>query len=360
MAETLPERPLFPTLIGHDQVKRDLFSCLQRGRLRGSFLLVGPEGVGRSLFAERLAMAATCQAEAPAPLPCGECGPCGRIARRTSGDFYALTLAEGKSKIPIAEVRAMLNELSLAPVESPIRSFVIEGVGDLMEEAQNALLKALEEPPETALIFLTAERPDEVLPTILSRCRIVQLGELSQEQVAEVLRARGADQAQLRAAWSAGSPGQALSDEALAAAEACQGLLEDLIAGRAYGDPLGCVETLGEFVKPGKGEARGQRARVTRLARLAQRSLRDALLRREGSELPSRLSGASDESLRALSALPRGRLEAGLDVLNRVDQELERNPNVKLLLDGLVLELGSALRAPAQTPSTLTAPSGRR
>lgn len=352
-----PPRPLFPTLIGHDQVKLDLFSCLQRGRLRGSFLLVGPEGVGRALLAERLAMAATCQAEAPAPLPCGVCGPCGRIARRTSGDFYPLALPEGKSKIPIASVRAMLNELALAPVESPIRSFLIEGVGDLMEESQNALLKALEEPPETALILLVAERPDEVLPTILSRCRIIRLGELSQDQVADVLRARGADQAELRAAWSAGSPGQALSDEALAAAEACQGLLDDLVSGRAYSDPLGCVETLGEFVKPGKGEARGQRARVTRLARLTQRSLRDALIRREGAQ-GLRLSGAEEAALSALAAFPRGRLEAALDVLNRVDQELERNPNVKLLLDGLVLELGSALPVPSRIPST--APSGRR
>lgn len=357
MAETPPERPLFPTLIGHEQVKLDLFSCLRRGRLRGSFLLVGPEGVGRSLLAERLAMAATCQRPAPAPLPCGECGPCGRIARRTSGDFQALSLPEGKSKIPIADVRALLDELALAPVESPIRSFVIEGVGDLMEESQNALLKALEEPPETALILLTAERPDEVLPTILSRCRIIRLGELSQAQVADVLRARGAEDAELRAAWSAGSPGQALSDESLAAAESCQGLLDDLVSGRAYSDPLGCVETLSEFVKPGKGEARGQRARVTRLARLAQRSLRDALVRREGGDESFRLSGASQAALSALAGLPRGRLEAGLDVLNRVDVELERNPNVKLLLDGLVLELGSALRS---SPLVPTAPQGRR
>lgn len=349
-------RPLFPTLIGHEQVKRDLFSCLQRGRLRGSFLLVGPEGVGRALLAERLAMAATCKAQDPAPLPCGECGPCGRIARRSSGDFYALSVPEGKSKIPIAAVRAMLNELSLAPVESPVRSFLIEGVGDLMEESQNALLKALEEPPETALLLLVAERPDEVLPTILSRCRIIRLGELSQAQVAEVLRERGADQAELRAAWSAGSPGQALSDEALAAAEACQGFLEELVSQAAYRDPLGCVETLGAFVQPGKGEARAQRSRVTRLARLTQRSLRDAMVRREGSLDGLRLSGASDAVLDQLARLPRGRIEAGLDVLNRVDQDLERNPNVKLLLDGLVLELGSALTPPSLHPT----PSGSR
>ncbi|MBL4845267.1 MAG: hypothetical protein JKY65_07065 [Planctomycetes bacterium] len=345
-------RPLFPTLVGHDQVKQDLFNCLQRGRLRGSFLLVGPEGVGKALFAEQLAMAATCKEEDPnAPLPCGQCGPCGRISRRSSGDFHALAVPEGKTKIPIAAVRAMLDELALAPVESKVRSFVIEGVGDLMEESQNALLKALEEPPETALLLLIAERTCEVLPTILSRCRIVRLGELTEEEVARVLRDKQADQLEFRAAWSAGSPGQALSDEALGAAEACQVLLGELVSEVAYRDPLASVETLGEFVQPGKGEARLQRSRVTRVARLLQRSLRDALVVREGEGQPGiRLSGASSEVLASLAGLPRGRIEAALDVLNRVDQELDRNPNVKLLTDGLVLELGSAL-APPRIPS---------
>lgn len=335
-------RALFPTLIGHEQVKRDLFACLQGGRLRGSFLLVGPEGVGRVLLARLLAMAANCTGQAPAPLPCQECGTCRRIAHGASGDFHALAVPEGKTKIPIAEVRALLDELALAPVECQVRTFVVEGAGDLMIEAQNALLKALEEPPESALILLTAERADEVLPTILSRCRIVHLGELSLEQVRGVLEARGADEVERRTAWSAGSPGQALSDEALAAAEATELLLEALSSGAAYRDPMASVDQLGAFVQPGKGESRLQRSRLTRLMRLLQRALRDGLLQREGGHAP-RLSGASSQALRSLASLPRGRVEAALDALGRADEELDRNPNVKLLLDGLVLDLGAAL-----------------
>lgn len=339
----------FPHVIGHSAVKADLLRCLESGRLRGSFLLVGPEGVGRRRLAVEVAKAAACQAGGER-VPCGECGTCHRIGRGTSGDVLVLSRPEGKSKIPIEEVRKLLEEMALAPVECPVRTFVIDGAGDLMEETQNALLKALEEPPADVLILLIAERASEVLPTILSRCRLLQTSELSAEQVAEVLRREGvpAGEIEARARWSNGSPGQALADDALDLAEVAQAAVERLAGGGARRDPMGFQELLGEFVQPGKGESRVQRARVARLLRLLQRVLRDVLLLREGAEVPL-LAGAGRDELAALTQLPAGRIERALDSLTAADDDLSRNANVKLLLDGIALELSKHL-APALEP----------
>ncbi|HBP18312.1 MAG TPA: hypothetical protein DEA08_11035 [Planctomycetes bacterium] len=338
----------FPLVIGHSAVKADLMRCLESGRLRGSFLLVGPEGVGRRRLALEVAKAAACQAGGER-MPCGECGTCHRIGRGTSGDVLVLSRPEGKSKIPIEEVRKLLEEMALAPVESPVRTFVIDGAGDLMEETQNALLKALEEPPADVLILLIAERASEVIPTILSRCRLLQTGELSLEQVAEVLRREGVapEEVEARARWSNGSPGQALAEDALDLAEVAQAAVERLAAG-ARRDPMGFQELLAEFVQPGKGESRVQRDRVARLVRLLQRVLRDVLLLREGAQGPL-LAGAGRDELGALAQLPAGRVERALDALTAADDDLSRNANVKLLLDGIALELSKHL-TPALEP----------
>ncbi|MGE0712900.1 MAG: ATP-binding protein [Planctomycetota bacterium] len=343
---------LFPRVVGHQGAKEDLRRALEGGRLAGSFLFLGPEGVGRRLLALELAKAAVCQGPAQGPRPCGECGFCKRIERGNCGDVVVLQRPEELTKIPIDTVREMIEELGLAPVECPLRFFVIDGAGDLMEETQNALLKALEEPPPQAVLVLIAERADEVLPTIASRCRVVRLGELSRPEVCEVLRRAGAParEVEARARWSSGSPGRGLREDALELAEAAREAVALLASGKARRDPMAAVERLAAFVQPGKGESRQQRERVAALAGALQRVLRDALVLRAGAGgaggAPG-LSGAERGELEALARLPEGRLERALDELARVDEELARNANVKLLVDGLGLELGRAL-APAQ------------
>ncbi|MCO5167571.1 MAG: DNA polymerase III subunit delta' [Planctomycetes bacterium] len=356
-------RSPFPRIIGHDAARAALGQALAAGRLAGSLLLCGPEGTGRRTLARELAKALNCKGGEGDPLPCGRCGPCGRIERGTAGDFVVVA-PEGQS-IGIAQVQALLEDMALAPIEGGVRVFVIAPAGALTEEAQNALLKLLEEPPGRSVIVLVATREDELLPTVASRCRVVRLGELSPDEVLAVLARSGVDgpDAAERARWSAGAPGRALSDEALALARLAGEAVEALASGAAYADPLGTADRLGPALGIAKGEggveAAVKRARLGALLRAVGRALRDALVVRAGVDAPRRLSGAPPALLARLAATRPGQLEEALDHLVRLEEELEQSVNPALVLEGAILDVGGALAARAASPGPQTI-GGRR
>lgn len=359
-------RSAFPRIIGHDAARAALGQALATGRLAGSLLLCGPEGTGRRTLARELAKALNCRGGEGDPLPCGRCGPCGRIERGTAGD-YVVVAPDGQS-IGIAQVQALLEDMALAPVEGGVRVLVIAPAGAMTEEAQNALLKGLEEPPARSVIVLVAAREDELLPTVVSRCRVVRLGELSPDEVLAVLGRAGVagDEAAERARWSAGSPGRALSDEALALARLAGEAVEALACGAAYADPLGTADRLGPALGITKGEAGVEasvkRARLGALLRAIGRTLRDALVVRAGAA-PRRLSGAPAALLQRLAATRPGQLEDALDHLVRLEEELEQSVNPALVLEGAILDVGGALapRGPRQdTPGAARTVGGRR
>lgn len=336
----------FSAVRGHPAAKRALRCAVLGGRLGGSLLVCGPRGVGRALLARELARAINCRG-GDGPRPCGACAPCRKIASGTSGDCLFVRPLD-KPSIGIDQVREMLDELALAPVESDRRVFVVDPASALREDAQNALLKGLEEPPGRALIILIAEHEGELLPTIASRCLVVSLGPLEREETIDVLVQEGLprDEAERRAAWAGGSPGEALEEDAVELAELCAEALSAFAAGDAAADPMPLVESLLAFADGKTGDAaEARRRRIDRLLRALQRALRDALLVREAARTPA-CSGVAPQTLERLAALPRGRLERALGALTESETALRRNANTKLVLDGLALEVGAALAPP--------------
>lgn len=350
-------RSLFPRVVGHARAKSALAQGLATGRLTGALLLCGPEGSGRRTLAREVAKAVNCKGPEDGPLPCNACGPCGRIERGSYGD-YNVVAPDGQS-IGIEQVKDLLVEMAKAPVEARVRVFVVAPAGAMTEDAQNAFLKGLEEPSERSLVVLVAAREDELLPTVGSRCRVVRLGELAQDEVLEVLRRAGVADAEApeRARWCGGSPGRALSDEALALAKLANGAADALASGVAYADPLGTVDRLSPDIDAGGADAPLKRARLGALLRAVGRTLRDALvLRATGAAPVAPLSGATVDLLAPLARTAPGRLEEAIDHLVRLEEELEQSVNPALVLEGMVLDVGGAL-APRAAQSTA---GGRR
>ncbi len=342
----------FPRVVGHEEARQALAAAVRTGRAAGSLLLTGPEGVGRRTLAKELAKALGCQRpDAAGAFPCGACGHCGRVERGTSGD-YVVVEPPGQS-IGIEQVQGLLEELSLAPVEARVRTFVIAPADVLTEDAQNALLKGLEEPPARALLVLIAGSEDDLLPTIVSRCRLVRLGPLPEPRVLEVLAAAGLDptDARERARWAAGSPGRALSDEAQAVARLASDAVAAFANGHAYRDPMGTVDRLAKLVDAGAAEAAARRTRIIALLAALGRALRDALVARAAGQAVPRLSGAEAADLARLAADHGEGLERAIVHLARLEEEVDQSVNPTLVLEGLVLEVGGALRprTPART-----------
>lgn len=203
-------------------------------RLRHAYLFSGPQGVGRRTLALNFAQAINCPSPTAPGVPCGTCRTCQQIARMQQADLSVTqSAAEGES-LKVEQVRDLQRALSLAPYESAYRVALLLRFEEATDGSQNALLKTLEEPNERVILLVTADEPENLLPTIASRCELLRLRPLPLEELADALVKKkdlDADSAKLIAHIAGGRPGYALrlaEDESLLAAR--QEWLEDLFA----------------------------------------------------------------------------------------------------------------------------------
>ena len=169
-------------------------------------LVLGEEGTGKRTLLNACAQSLFCEAK---DKPCGACAPCRRFAARSHPDVHRI---ERKKSVGVDEVRDLTAALQIAPYEGGYKAAIIEDAGAMTPQAQNCLLKTLEEPPEKTVFLLAAASESKLLSTILSRCMIVRLSPFSEQKVCDILRAQGApaERAAQLAALSGGSGGKAL------------------------------------------------------------------------------------------------------------------------------------------------------
>jgi DNA polymerase III subunit delta' len=256
------------SVLGHDRMKRILAKALAQHRFPPALLLTGPEGVGKRMLALAAAQALVC--EKGGEDACGACSTCGRIARslaslpelRRAADEKTdeperrnfmlhpdLTLVEPRRTatrldIRIEQVRALVRQLEGRPFEARARVLVIDDAHAMTEQAANALLKGLEEPPPTTHIVLVTASPQGLLPTIRSRCQVLRLGPLPAAVVEAYLRDEaglGPEEARLRASLAGGSLGAALAFES-ESYRTLRGELLTLLEGLAEPGALGRIE----------------------------------------------------------------------------------------------------------------------
>ncbi|HET6922392.1 MAG TPA: DNA polymerase III subunit delta' [Anaeromyxobacteraceae bacterium] len=237
----------FSEIIGQERALDSLRGALGRGALHHAYLFAGPEGVGKGTAARLLAQAANCERAGgqgtPAPVdPCGECLPCRKIARGVHPDVVAVAEERAMARagtweprsgrapsrdIVVDQIRDLVDRrLSLRRLEARRRFVILDPADAMNPQAQNALLKTLEEPPDDTTLVLVAAEADALLPTVRSRCLRVPFRPLPAALVEARLRAAGhaPEAARLAATLSGGSLGKALALEG----EALAGLRQAL------------------------------------------------------------------------------------------------------------------------------------
>ena len=160
-------------LTGQDTVVAQLKRAIERERVPHAYLFSGPPGAPLHDGAIALAMALSCQRSRGEP--CGECDACAKIVAGIHPDVVTLVREGAAQIVPIESVRSqVIARLGLPPHEGPIRVFVVEEATSLAPPAANALLKTLEEPPARTLFVLCTTAPEQLLPTIRSRCQRIR------------------------------------------------------------------------------------------------------------------------------------------------------------------------------------------
>jgi DNA polymerase-3 subunit delta' len=224
---------MFGKLIGNLQAKTTLKRLIGHGRLPNSLLFAGPDGVGKREFALETARTMLCP-EKSGDEACGVCRVCTRLAdfvipatpSDSNKDQFRKVFFGGhgdvaivvpfKNFILVDAIRDLEQEANYRPFESAVRFFIIDDADKMNDQAANALLKTLEEPPPTSYIFLITSRPDSLLPTIRSRCQTLRFTPVETKDIEDYLiqeRAMKHHEAALAARLSRGSIGRAVDLE---------------------------------------------------------------------------------------------------------------------------------------------------
>lgn len=190
-----------------------LRSHVSTGSLRQAYLFSGPSGVGRRTLALRFAQALNCLNPPQAGEYCGICRACKLLAEMRHPDLEIVAAEQRGGVLRVEQIRELQHHLSLAPYEGRFRIALLLRFEEANLNAQNALLKTLEEPPPKVLILITAEDSESLLPTIVSRCEILRLRPMATQLLAQALIEEQAAEASLAtqiARLAAGRAGIAL------------------------------------------------------------------------------------------------------------------------------------------------------
>jgi len=210
-------------LHGHDEAIAAFRAGLDSGRLHHAWLISGPQGIGKALFARKAALRVLAQGAGARPgLDVPDDHPAAKLmAAGSHPDFMALERlpkdngTELARSITVAQVRGLSRLFSTTSSLSPWRAVLIDSVDDLEPAGANALLKSLEEPPPHSLFLLVSHAPERLLPTIRSRCRLLRLNRLGRSDMEKALATAIPDatprEIAALAEASDGAPGRALA-----------------------------------------------------------------------------------------------------------------------------------------------------
>jgi len=330
---TVPVARGFAAIAGHDRAISILQAHRRAGRLAHAYCLTGEEAIGKTAVARALAE----------ELLLGEGQP-SRL--EVHPDFWSDDRPEA---ISIDEIRfhpergaptheqSLQQFLSLKPFVAPLRVALLANAERMTEQAQNCLLKTLEEPPPNTVLLLTTAYPDHLLPTCLSRCQLISLSPVGRPAMAEFIRARQPDavQAEALVGLAHGRPGwaaRALTDRDWLVR---MDRWAEQLAALAFDDVDGVLTYAARF---GQGPQAEMRLVAADALRGFTAFLRDAMLLQAGvlSPMPSERKS----TLEAWSArVPTDHIRASLAAAQRTQLLIDQNVNPRLAMDVMLLDL---------------------
>ena len=340
-------REYFTRLLGNRDTKLRLGRAIENGTLSHAFLISGPDGTGKTTLATELAAAINCESRnSAAPLPCGVCNHCRRIRE---GKFTDLTVAarrKDKATLGVDVIKELREDMFLSATESEHKVYVIDEAEYMTVEAQNALLKVLEEPPKGVTIILLTTECDKILTTIKSRTQLVPTCRFERDELAEHLLSVSREAASLKQrdpggfeeilVGSGGRLGEALRllDPAMASR-----LSEER---REVMDFIAAISPRAGFTELHSAVSSLNTAKRQELSESLERittALRDMIAQRQSQDAATVFFTSGDEARTLGGEIGVKRLLSAYDAVMEAHDYCARNGNVSNLLVNLELRL---------------------
>ncbi len=332
---------LFPDFYGNEAAKSQLAAAFGSGRVPHALLLDGPEGSGRRTLARIVARAFVCRSAGERP--CGVCSACRKALAGGHPDIILAQAEGGVRSFSVDTVRRLRLDAEVAPNEAACKVYILADIHLMTEQAQNALLKIIEEPPAHVRFLLTCDGRSRVLETVRSRCVVVPLGPVKDDLVVQALEKAvpglAPEQAKRASQLAGGLIGRALQGLEKGSFSAAVAL-----AGRFAGTL--CTGSLFDFVGI-TGELEKDAALRAAFLELLPLLLRDALAGQNG--IPTRLSGCGEEAGRLARTFTRRALAGGIQLALAARAAAERYANPRLLMTWLFASLWQAMRESPRT-----------
>lgn len=339
----------FKKTIGQEKVKQLLSYALEKGHLSHGYLFEGPRGLGKGKMAKELAAAILCPQE---EAPCGTCNSCKQVEAETHAEFrWIRGQEEGKEPVVSVEmIRNLVKDIYLKPYEGEYKVYVVPEADTMTVQAQNALLKTLEEPPDHSVIILATPEPERLLPTILSRCQRVVFRPVKPEIIQAYLedtKKMPREKAVSLAAFANGIPDRAIE------------ILEDQGYQQQYKDFIQLTESLMEKdygLAIEKGECmQRDKSQALWVLSLWQEWLRDLHMMMMGGEVAMLIHQNQEKRLRKQTAYyNEAMIHAMQQMMETAGEDIRTHGNLAFIVESLLMNMVSMIKEPAKAGELAT------
>ncbi len=323
----------FQDIVGQEQIKVHLQNALDTHKVSHAYILNGEKSSGKEFIARIFAMALQCEREGAAP--CNECHSCKQALSDNHPDIIRVT-HEKPGTISVDDIRTQINnDVAIKPYSGRYKVYIVNEAEKMTPQAQNAILKTLEEPPEYAVILLLVSNLNTLLPTILSRCVVLHMKPVQNELVKRYLmeQLQVPDyKAEVCVAFARGNLGKA---KALASSEEFENVKNEALGLLKYIQDMEIPEIVAAIKKMGEFKLE-----TSDYLDILAIWYRDVLLFKATADASHLIFREELQAIRKVAARSSYEgIEKVIEALDKAKRRLEANVNFDLVMELLFLEM---------------------
>lgn len=323
----------FGDIIGQEQIKEHLQSALSTGKVSHAYIINGEKSSGKEFIAKVFAAALQC--ETGGTDACGECHSCRQAMTDNQPDIIRVG-HDKPNTISVDDIREQINsDVAIKPYSSPYKIYIMNEAEKMTVQAQNALLKTLEEPPEYAVLMLLTANVNSLLPTIISRCVVLNMKPVADSQVRKFLmeKMQVTDyKAEVCVAFARGNIGKA---KALASSEDFEVVKSEALSLLKYVQDMELYEIIAAVKKIGE-----YKLEINDYLDIMAVWYRDVLLFKATSDVNHLVFREELQTLRRVAQRSNYEgIERVIEALDKAKNRLNANVNFELTMELLFLEM---------------------